>query len=198
MAPIKLTNPAFVRYYLPRQRRSGAGLFVDMVYIYMSRPITKRHIESEKFVSKFWSFVNVRSSDDCWGWKGFIDKDGYGRFAGYHSAASRIAMMIFVGKVLATEDYVLHTCDLPSCCNLSHLYIGTQLDNMRDMIGKGRSPSRAGEDNGSAKLDSSDVMFIRKLYASGKYSYYYLGDLFEVNHRTIGAVVRGETWKNLE
>ena len=33
---------------------------------------------------------------------------------------------------------VMHTCDNPACCNPHHLVVGTQSDNIKDCVSKGR------------------------------------------------------------
>lgn len=40
--------------------------------------------------------------------------------------------------------YVCHRCDIRCCVNPDHLFIGTYLDNIKDMISKGRNKSIAG------------------------------------------------------
>lgn len=57
---------------------------------------------------------------------------------------------------------MLHTCDVPSCVNPDHLFLGTQLANMRDMIAKGRKVASPGERNGAAKLTAAQVQAIRQ------------------------------------
>ena len=38
--------------------------------------------------------------------------------------------------------WVCHKCDRPPCCNPDHLFVGTQLDNVADMLAKGRNQWR--------------------------------------------------------
>lgn len=35
--------------------------------------------------------------------------------------------------------HVCHHCDNPPCCNVDHLFLGTDADNNADMIAKGRA-----------------------------------------------------------
>lgn len=68
---------------------------------------------------------------------------GYGHFTctvnGSKSlhTAHRTSYSAFVGEI-PQNMLVLHRCDNRLCFNPAHLFLGTQLDNMRDMVGKGR------------------------------------------------------------
>lgn len=75
----------------------------------------------------------------CWNWTAGKSKAGYGHFwlRGKSFGAHRIAMMLHTG-ILDQSMLVCHTCDNPSCCNPSHLFYGTPLDNMLDKVSKGR------------------------------------------------------------
>lgn len=48
--------------------------------------------------------------------------------------------------------YVCHRCDVRDCIEPTHLFLGTQADNMKDMVGKGRSNHPHGIKNGRCKL----------------------------------------------
>lgn len=91
---------------------------------------------------RFWSKVD--RSGDCWEWVGSdVNRHGYGRFITYvhgkrvRHLAHRYALTLS-GVALSGEDVVLHSCDNPPCVNPSHLSVGTQAENIRDMIGRGR------------------------------------------------------------
>jgi hypothetical protein len=77
----------------------------------------------------------------CWLWIGGVNSKGYGQFklAGRMVGAHRMSFVLhYKAAVLQPREFVLHTCDVPACCNPHHLFIGTQLDNIRDMMAKGR------------------------------------------------------------
>ena len=92
---------------------------------------------------RFWSKVPDQPGMDCWLWTGARDRHGYGRINyrtedGPHRSvpAHRISYLLCVGNPQGLS--VCHTCDNPPCVNPSHLFLGSQSDNMRDAISKGR------------------------------------------------------------
>jgi hypothetical protein len=40
---------------------------------------------------------------------------------------------------LAVDKYVCHSCDKPLCCNPDHIWVGSQYENVHDMLTKGRA-----------------------------------------------------------
>lgn len=83
------------------------------------------------------------------------DRRGYGRLMvrGRMKAAHRAAWADKHGPIPAGM-FVCHRCDIPACINVEHLFLGTPLENMRDMIAKGRDRKdpRRGEQNGRAQV----------------------------------------------
>ncbi len=86
---------------------------------------------------KFWN--NVYKTEGCWIWIGHIRQDLYGELS-VHShkvLAHRLSWIIHFGPI-PDAMFICHRCDFPGCVNPHHLFLGTPLDNSRDMTAKGR------------------------------------------------------------
>lgn len=90
---------------------------------------------------RFLSYVMPEPNSGCWLWVGRVRPDGYGQFyinsGDPCSLAHRAAWKIFRGEI-AEAAFVCHRCDVTICVNPNHLFTGTQSDNIRDMLNKGR------------------------------------------------------------
>lgn len=54
-----------------------------------------------------------------------------------------------------------------------------------------------GENNANDKLTEEEVVKIRKLYATGRYTQEVLGDMFNVTQMNISAITRRKTWNHI-
>ena len=79
----------------------------------------------------------------CWLWEGSTGpgKPGfrYGDFRrnGRHGLVHRYMYEKYIGPI-PPGMHVLHRCDVPICGNPAHLFVGTNLDNIRDSVAKSR------------------------------------------------------------
>lgn len=90
---------------------------------------------------RFWSKVIKCGPDECWGFTGTpLSPRPHFRGEGKTMVASRM-MLMEQGIEIPPGMNVCHTCDNGRCVNPAHLWIGTQLDNIRDMYAKGRAKS---------------------------------------------------------
>lgn len=91
---------------------------------------------------------SVRRENGCIEWIGLRDKKGYGRFSshGGEVLVHRLAFQMHFGDQVKGW-HVLHRCDNRACINPHHLFLGTNDDNMADMVRKGRASRRFGKDN---------------------------------------------------
>lgn len=143
---------------------------------------------------RFWSKVAVGATDECWGWVGGSN-DGRGRFQldGKPELAHRVAFLLTHGRWPAPR--CLHTCDTPLCCNPTHLWEGTQADNMADKTNKDRQIK--GEQHGRAKLNEARVEWIKARWAAGGMTQRRMADVLGVSRQTIGDIINGKKWKHL-
>lgn len=104
----------------------------------------------------------------------------------------RVAWELVRGSIPDGLD-VLHSCDVRLCAKPDHLFLGTHLDNMRDMISKGRDVHFSGEQNGNSKLSIEDVDDIRCLLLKGVTGIE-LARRFGVSAGNISHIKTGRIW----
>lgn len=148
-------------------------------------------------IQRFWKYANKKSNNDCWDWTGACNSGRYGmiRINRKNIGAHRFSWELHFDKI-PNGLLVCHHCDNPTCVNPFHLFLGTTIDNTKDMFDKGRANKSKGEDNGMAKLTSDNIKEIR--YLKGKFTQKALGEMFDVRRGTIGKIHRNERWKHIK
>ena len=108
--------------------------------------------------------------------------------------AHRLSYEIFTGPI-PEGLCVCHRCDVRSCVNPSHLFLGTIQENNADMMQKDRHRyiAHSGAENGRAKLSDNQVRGIRIL--ARQFSQTHVAKMFGVDRSTVGYIVRGKTWR---
>lgn len=135
---------------------------------------------------RFWD--KVRIGDGCWEWTA-TRTGGYGmlRVGPRMRLAHRLSWSFVHGEPLDGQC-VLHNCpdgDNPGCVRPTHLFLGTQLDNIADRDAKERR---------FVKLTRADVARIRDLAATGLAQRIVAGQ-FGVSQQTVSDIARGRIWK---
>ena len=133
------------------------------------------------------------SDGGCWLWTGAKSRLGYGclRVGGKYRSAHRHSWMIHRGSI-PVGMCVLHKCDVRSCVNPDHLFIGTQLENVADRDAKGRMADTKGTRNGRAKVNE-DV--VRRMRASGSLrEAREIGAEFGMSRYSVYSVMSGRSW----
>lgn len=137
----------------------------------------------------------VSKTTNCWLWIGPTDgRDGGTlNWCGKTSKASRIAWLLYKGFEPGLL-YVCHKCDNRKCVNPEHLFLGTQTDNMADMVAKGRSPKNCvGSNNPTALLTEEKVKEIKR----SKEPSFLLAKKYGVSKSAIDHIYYGRTWKHV-
>lgn len=154
-------------------------------------------------MKRFWSKVNKNGptmphmKTRCWVWTASTNLQGYGRilFGNRLESAHRVAF--FLKHNHWPEPCGLHHCDNPACVRWSHIFPGTRKDNNEDKEQKGRAKHAKGSVNGSAALNTKQILEIRNLHTTGKVSQRALAKQFNVGKSTIGRILRHENWRHV-
>ncbi len=143
-----------------------------------------------------WKWIRV-DSNGCWIWTGLVTSRGYGKVTSNKRtvATHRLFYEWFVGPI-PEGMCVCHKCDVRRCVNPVHLFLGTQLDNIRDAMAKDRDPS--GERNGRARLTTMQVKEIRCKYSAGHTTLAKLAEQYGTPMQNVSRIVRRELWRNVK
>lgn len=146
--------------------------------------------------ARFWS--KVEKTDGCWIWLGYPNRQGYGTIQvdGVRVRAHRFSWSLLNGPI-PDGLCVLHTCDNPSCVRPDHLFLGTNLDNIKDRMGKQRSTGSPGETHPLARLTNEQVYEIRRVYGSGHIGMRKLAQIYGVERQLIQRIVKRISYVNV-
>jgi hypothetical protein len=175
-------------------------------------------VTHEMLVQKFWELVAIRSDGECWEWQGRLNWSGYGILCMgkrcnptfHEERAHRFCYRIHNALSKVPKGlHVCHRCDNPKCVNPKHLFLGTDLDNMRDKCRKGRQPKGEeyakrlrewiprGSRRSNAKLTETDIRTICEMRERGMF-YKDIAKHFGVHKQTVCSAALGRTWKHIE
>lgn len=136
----------------------------------------------------------------CWLWEGAHRKNEYGTMwnGKAHENSHRLSYRLLVGPI-PDGLWVLHRCDNPACINPDHLFVGTQSDNLKDCVRKGRHhpASLKGIANHKAKLTEAQVLEIRQIpRVMGALAK--AAKIYGVPRERLCAIRNGRGWKHLK
>lgn len=95
---------------------------------------------------------------------------------------------------------ILHRCDLRSCVNPDHLFLGSQSDNVQDMMSKKRNVAKGlnGELNPMAKLTLEDVEKMKNIRQSTGMSFKNIAEIMRISTMTAYRACTGKSWRKNE
>ncbi len=135
-------------------------------------------------------------NSDCVLWKGYLDKDGYGRVgSGVSGKKIMIHRMMWIlhNGPIEKNLVVRHKCRNRNCCKITHLDIGTFADNSEDSRRDGTIAM--GEKHGRAKISEALAKQIKDSKGDG--SIQHRADKFGVTYRIVAHIDADVSWSHL-
>jgi len=145
---------------------------------------------------RFWEKVSGYDDNGCRLWLGAGKVNGYGiiKIDGKSEMVHRVSWKLSSGLDIPEGMNVLHTCDIKRCVEFSHLWIGTQQDNVIDMHSKHRDHNFTGENGPSSKLSWDIVIEIRNYYNNYNVTHNEIARFFNISRPCVSNILNNKTW----
>lgn len=136
----------------------------------------------------------------CWIWTGGCHDRGYGWIQSFRNGrkkvirAHRASYEIHKGPI-PDGAFVCHHCDIPSCINPDHLYIGDYKSNAQDKVRRNRMNPAKGERQGNSILKEWQVLYLRSSERTETIKT--LSERWGISVQTLYSANEGRTWKHL-
>lgn len=145
--------------------------------------------------------LRLKETPTCLLFEGRANSKGYGlidtpRLPGQKGRpllAHRVAWELVNGPI-PDGIAVCHRCDVPACCLIAHLFLGTRADNNADMLAKGRYARGEAKHR---KLTNDDVAEIRRLWETGGIMQKDIAAQFGVGRPVISEIIARKSWTHI-
>lgn len=143
---------------------------------------------------RFWR--RVTKTPGCWLWTGTRDEYGYGVVWANDSrnTAHRYSYRLHFGNI-PDGLCVLHRCDNRVCVRPDHFFLGTNQDNMNDMVAKQRQCR--GESMHSSKMTVAKVIEMRRQHDEDGRSIFSLSKEYGIHNKSAHDIIFRKTWKHV-
>ncbi len=157
----------------------------------------KKEFHDLSAIDRFTKKTKFNPDTGCIDWIGCKIPKGYGQFVsgGVSYRAHRFSYQHYIGEI-PDDMFVLHRCDRPSCVNPKHLFLGTNDDNMKDMVNKKRSVHRHGERNPSVKITEEIAIEIKRMLHLD-FKQKYIASILNVSIHIVSNIKKGISWSYL-
>jgi len=155
-----------------------------------------RAISWARISEVFWPRVDRGDPGDCWPYVGVVLGNGYGQVyvEGGQILAHRVAYILDRGEI-PSDMIVRHLCNNRTCCNPSHLALGTMQDNADDMTRAERQAR--GERQGLSVLSNAQVLDIYARCLGGGETKAAIAEEYGVDPGTVSCIALGKTWAHV-
>lgn len=136
----------------------------------------------------------------CWLWTKALNVWGYASSGGLSESGKRGTFAVHRESYMKSNGQipngmvVRHKCDQPSCVNPEHLTLGTNADNVQDMLDRKRKPSKFTDEQFAAALADKEGTYRQRGERHGINSVY----LWQVEngYKRTGKVFKGRKSDN--